>query len=423
MKEVTWKDMQYGRDRQFYAQLRGVLEDLGRKYKAFSEKTQQHEREFFKHLNHSVKIDRLPTVSRLLAQLRDRLNTRPEIDVFLFQHPISNALCIPRYGVGRMNRLVILVSQHFLNDLSADEQLSVLGHEIAHLLFGHVEIPARAILESEFSLKDTQGLKSDVLKWLTCAEISCDIVGYLGCNRNADAFCVGLLKYATGLTASTIEADGQDSGLIALMLEQFEDISKASFDTTLTTHPLTPLRLRIVTAVSESPLVKHFGKPLSEQTLDAYQSEYNRVIDAEVRKIYPRMIPTEHAQSDDVIFDLCVAVAAADGRISKGEVSGIARILGEPTNVDETYAKIKSRIARASVSSFASDAIRRAVAETERRGCSKADILSVLKSLLVVAGSDGKIETSELDVIYNFAKVFGVSKQDILFLIERGGLR
>ena len=66
-----------------------------------------------------------------------------------------------------------------MNELAPEEVMSILGHELGHLLFGHVHIPAQAILESKFPLADIGGLKSDVLKWLTCCEVSCDIIGLL----------------------------------------------------------------------------------------------------------------------------------------------------------------------------------------------------------------------------------------------------
>ena len=426
MRQVTYHNLQYARERELYTKLRPVLEDLRRKYKAFSDKTQQHEKEFFKHLNHSVKIDRLPRMSQLLHQLKDRLKTDAKIDLFLFQSPTSKALCIPRYGFrGRADssQVVILVSQHFLNELTSVEQLSVLGHELAHLLYGHVHIPARAILESQFSLTDVQGLKSDVLKWLTCAEVSCDMIGYLSCGCNTEAFSLAMLKYTTGLTSSTIHADNQHRNLIELMFEQFEEISKASFDTILTTHPLTPLRLKIVKAVSDSPLLKHFGESVAEQTLTGYESDFNALIDTEIRKIYPRICPQRPVRADDILFELCIAVALADGSISKGEVSAISKILGSDADVEATYIRITNKIASSSPASFTNDIVQKAVREMKRQNYRKANIVGILRPLLEVAASDGKTEPCELDTIYSFAKEFGVSKQEILFLLERRGLR
>jgi len=55
MPIVTWRDVQYAREQHFYTKLRPVLADLQKKYRNFAAKTQQLEREFFRHLSHSVR--------------------------------------------------------------------------------------------------------------------------------------------------------------------------------------------------------------------------------------------------------------------------------------------------------------------------------------------------------------------------------
>jgi uncharacterized membrane protein YebE (DUF533 family) len=74
------------------------------------------------------------------------------------------------------------------------------------------------------------------------------------------------------------------------------------------------------------------------------------------------------------------------------------------------------------VRSITSDIVDRAVRETKGRTPPKTDIMSILRHLVIVAASDGKVEACELDTIYQFAKPFGVRKQEILFLVERLGV-
>ena len=57
------------------------------------------------------------------------------------------------------------------------------------------------------------------------------------------------------------------------------------------------------------------------------------------------------------------------------------------------------------------------------RGYKEAIHFKIIRQLLIVAASDTKVETSELDVIYVFAKEFGVTKQEIGVLIAQMGLR
>ena len=98
MSIVTWSDVQYAREQQFYTKLRPVLADLQKKYREFAARTQRLEREFFKHLSHSVRIDTYEPISTVVKQLNQRLGTDLQINLFLFQAPVSNALAIPRHA-------------------------------------------------------------------------------------------------------------------------------------------------------------------------------------------------------------------------------------------------------------------------------------------------------------------------------------
>jgi len=51
------------------------------------------------------------------------------------------------------------------------------------------------------------------------------------------------------------------------------------------------------------------------------------------------------------------------------------------------------------------------------KGIHKKDIVVMLRNLLLVAASDGKIEKTELNTIYTFSKEFGFSKQDLVLLV------
>ena len=329
--QVTWQDLQYGREKALYAQLRPVLEDLAGKYKAFSEKTYVQEREFFKYLSHAVKIDKLPSVSKLITSINQTLNTDFQLNLFMFQSPVANAMCLPRYGIERRKEeedtkeLVILVSQHFLNELAYPEQLSILGHELGHLLYGHVHIPAKSILESKFELKDVKDIKSNVLRWMICTEVSCDIIGLLTCHRDKAVFFQTMLKYATGLSTPILQ-DAADY-MFDLVLSQFDELSTSMFDAVLTTHPLTPLRLKIIQSIADTDLINHFGQTIDQQELIAYKKEFDAIIDNEIRQIYPEMIPSPSGQADECLFKLCVAVALADGKITQDEVKAIQKIV------------------------------------------------------------------------------------------------
>ena len=48
--------------------------------------------------------------------------------------------------------LHVFVSQHFFNSLTEDEQVGIIGHEIAHQLFQHLKYPIKGILNEKMDL-------------------------------------------------------------------------------------------------------------------------------------------------------------------------------------------------------------------------------------------------------------------------------
>lgn len=424
MRYVTWLDMQYQRELEYYGKLRPVLEGLKAKHREFSEKTHQQEREFLKHLGLSVKIDRLPQVASLLAEMNSRLRTDLKVNVFLFQSPLSTAACIPRYGLGgdgEGKEMIVLVSQHFLNELNAAEQISILGHELGHLLFGHVHVPGKVILESDFPMEDVKALKNDVLKWMTCAEVSCDMVGYVSCGCDVKAFSSAMLKYTTGLSGQSLGGQSGHEHLIGLMLQQFEEIASSALMSAVTTHPLTALRLRIVHSVSGRDLLRRFQQSMPDEELAQLKVDFNRTIDSEVGQAYPELIPALPVPEKGVLADMCLAVALSDGKISPKESEVIGEILGDPASVADSYRRAKTMAGMLPLQEMLSQMIDRSVHQMKARNAKKSEILSQVRQMLVVAASDGHIERNELETIHNYAMHFGLSKQEIVIVMNQLG--
>jgi len=424
MKQISYKDIQYKREVEFFNKLFPLLENLRNKYKDFSMRTQEQEKNFFNLLSHSIKIDGLKNLSHLIDELNECLNTDFKINLFLFESPTSNAFSVPRYAYGKeesCKELVILISQHFLNNLNPDEQKAILGHELAHMLYGHVHIPAKIILQSEFPMKDIQDLKSNVLKWLICAEISCDIVGFLSCNCNVFPFHSALLKYSTGLNDETIH-DLNQVYLIELLLKQFEEISESLFENILTTHPLTPLRLKIINSISHANLIKYYGKSVPENVFSQYKNEFNSIIDESVSNIYPEIISNKNFRGNDILFQLGVAVALSDGHIDKREFEAIKKIIESETDIESSFNEMINEIKIAGYDTVIKNIIDKSLQETKKKKYLKSDIIHILKHLLIVAASDGIIKKCELETIFNYSKENNVGKQEIIFLINQMNL-
>ncbi len=420
MAKITYQHIQYSREIQYYNKIKPRLQFLLDKNKDFSKKVQIQEKDFFKHLSQAIKIDRLPLVNNLIERLNQNLNTNFKINLFVYHFPVPNALCIPRYTSfeEKCDQLTIIVSQHFLNDLGMDEQMSILGHELGHLLFGHFHIPTQLILQANLPLADVQDIKVNLLKWKTCAEISCDILGFLSCNCNQTSFSYAMLKFTSGLGQKIIDKNRED--LIQLLLKQYDDISQALFDTSLTTHPLTPLRLKVIDALSKLEIIKYYGADTTQHDLQEYKRKMTELVDDVVRNIYPEIITEQKFKQDEVLLDLSIAVALADGHIDQKEMLAINSIV---PSARQNLADSIKELGKKGPVQMVNELIDKAVSKIREQKYVKTDILKIIRHMITVAASDGLVRESELLTIYNFSKNFGFTKQELAIIIYQMGLK
>ena len=426
MVKVGCTELQYQREREYYSRIVPVVQQIKKRHNV-ANKIQQQETEFFKHLSNSLRVDSLPQIAGLLKRLNERLGQNLTIDLFLLQCPVAFAASMGRDGLvskGESREIIVIVSQHFLNNLKDVEQLSVLGHEVAHLIFGHMEVPGKIILTTETSLAGQPTLKSDTLKWMICREISCDVLGLVACDCDEEAFSSAMLKFFTGLSHQVLCVEGLLTQLQESSFRQLDDIHESPFDPVLSSHPLTPLRLKLAKLLVQSALIGKYGSAVSQEELLSLKKEFNQMIDTQVRRIYPDIVSGEgQAAEDEVGYDICLAVALADGKVTSDEMVAIAKIVGDSPYARTRLRQTRERLIRTRGTEIGAELVRSAVQKARGRRLSKFEIVRLLKKMLVVAATDRTLENSELDMVYSFAKEFGVTQQDIVILVHQMGLR
>ncbi len=423
MRRISYQDIQYCREGMLYGKLSEEFDKLRERYSDLATKVQQIEENFLELLSHSIKIDRLDHIAALIQRVNRRLQTNFPLNVFLCEFPTSQALCIPRYVDSRHDRdeLTVIVSQHFLNNLCADEQAAILGHELAHMMFGHVEIPANAVLESPFDFGDVQELKAEILKWKTCCEITCDVSAFISCGCDADHFSAAMLKFCTGLSDGVVDSVSKNV-LVDLLLQQYDDISQSMLDSVVTTHPLTPLRLKIIRAIEDAPLVKNYGVDLDDDKFRACHDDFNKRIDDLVVSIYPEIISDREFEGDQIVFEMSVAVALADGQLENDELEAIGKITGGERDLKATRRAVAKQLKGESHESLVKRLVTQSVRKTRSQDFVKSDVVKMVRQLIVVASSDGHIQKEELETIFEYSREFDVGKREIAFLAKQMGL-
>lgn len=428
MAVVTWKDLRYQREQDYFEELRPTVEKLENESNSYMAHALEHESRFYRFMSHAVKIDQLPSISKLIKWINHRLGTDLRVSVFVFQSSMAEAMCMPRGmrlkddgegGKVKDDELVILLSQHFVNDLGPGEQSSILGHEIGHLALGHLKVPKGAILDADLNLETFEDTKAKVLKWSTCAEVSCDILGFVSCNNHVTSFSSAMLKYTTGLTGDVLGTLDPEENLMEMILQQYDDLTKSVIDSSMSTHPLTPLRLKIIRSIADNPLFYHFGKEMDDLQMTAAKAQLNDAIDAHLGEIYPEIVSSGDHTDDISLFYLALAVSLADGEITKDEIEAIQKILGSNQDVQAAYEHVQQMLETRSVEEIIREYIQIGTDEAERVGCKRVGILSKIRQLLVIADSDGKIEKAELQTIFDFAGQYGVTKQELVLMMEQ----
>jgi Zn-dependent protease with chaperone function len=128
-------------------------------------------------LTSSLKItDRLmPGLVRTVKNVQQIINESRNIEVYVYGDAQLNAACAD-FGRGT---LFVMLTSRLVENLTEDELLFVIGHELGHAIYSHHALPTRAILARARSIPVVWTLK--LMSWSRCAEISADRVGLLCC--------------------------------------------------------------------------------------------------------------------------------------------------------------------------------------------------------------------------------------------------
>lgn len=425
MPFISYQDLQYGREQELHGRIKPAFDHLHGEVTVLRERVNLLERAFYENLDQSVRIDVHPVVATLLGEVQKNLNTDFEIQVFLANSPMPSACVMPRYGQRfgkalRAEKAIILVSGHFFNDLDAIEQKAILGHELGHILFGHTDVPKELVnLDDEDESPELARFLRDLMRWSICCEISCDLVSLVAAGGDSDATATALLKFSSGLNASSFKALGRET-LIQLLSNQYDEISHSAHLHQISSHPLVPLRLRVHQAAAAHPLLKRFGSEVSAEEWQNLRCALQTEIDELMRGVYPDLAFFEGSERcRQIAFKLGVAVGMSDGALTRDELNAVFNVCG---GAEETYRTLldwissKDREEMLRISNlFARDATKVA----KETNLKRPDILSVLRMSLIVAAADGHVSLDELRVLSSFSEPYGVTKEEILYLAHQ----
>ena len=417
MKKITYKDLQLDIEQELSKSIKNGLNKALNGVNYENSLFKNEDKHFFELLKHAVEIKNHYAVTSITNRITENLNLKKiDLKLFLYQDNIFNVSCFPRKEKNGNTELQIFVSQHFFNNLNEDEQVGIIGHEIAHFIYNHFAFPAHDIINFPFDIGNTGELKSNLIYYSKVSEISADIIGLVSNDFNYKAYSTALIKHTTGLNDSA-NSMFSITPLIDIVLKQYEDYAKNIFFNDLhSTHPLMPVRVKIINEIVKCSCIRHFGQEVSDKDYIKYKKDFNELINSIIKTVYPEIFP-DNSEINEVLIPMSVAVMLADNKIDEKELSLIKSMIKKSHRDFEELTKqfLKHK---GDFSELKDNLITQSIKLAKKKSFDKNLIIPIIRKLIIVAASDGKIETSELLAIYKFAKEFDISKQDIVLLMK-----
>jgi tellurite resistance protein len=335
----------------------------------------------------SVRLSR--RMAEPIHEIADQCGTALGIDLplelYVYPSPKFNAACFkPEEG-----RLFVIFSSGLLESFDEGELRFVIGHELGHHIFRHLDIPIGYILRGENPPHPRMAL--ELFAWSRYAEISADRAGAY-CAQNMDSVARALFKLASGLSGQVVEFS------LADFLAQIDDMQVvdtepgqgAPQEDWFSTHPFSPLRVKALQLFHQSELVDESGISVEE-----LEDEIENLMGL----MEPSYIEGRTASAEvmrRVLFAGAVAVAQADGEISKDEIEMFEKLLGKGAfggqiDVEHLIAELPERLQQA-----------RDATTTPQR-------MQVLRDICVVARSNGKVGRREREILDQIADGLALS--------------
>lgn len=324
-----------------------------------------------------------PDLILLVEGCRETLEVELPVELYVVPDPHFNAFC---YGEER-GRILIVLTSALIEALTPDELRFVIGHELGHQIFRHLDIPVGFIVRGDTGISKQQVLR--LFSWQRYAEVSADRAG-LVCAGALAPTASAFFKISSGLSGGRIELDideylAQIGDIEAEALKSGSQVKREEVRADwFASHPFSPLRVRAAQLTADSELLREEGTPLAQ--LEEQIAKLMAIMDPGY--LHDKS-PTGEAMRR-MLFSAGLMVAAAAGGITDAEIRRLEEFLGEGAvpedpNIDAIVAQLPSRV------EFVLDNV-----PPLKRG-------QLIRDLTLVALADGQVEEEELEEIERIA--------------------
>ena len=358
----------------------------------------------------ALMVNHLPVIQKIIKQVNKVFDKEEVLDIKIYinrkETPEAKAT-VNHSLTGRKRDFIIILTQHFMNELNDNEKLSVIAHEVAHFHYRHTAVPFKKIIhrKSRSQKIEDKIFVQNLKKWSICKELSADLLA-LQLTKNYESTASALIKFTTGIMKDADE-------VLRDLESHFSQLQANHHCEALKEHPLTLLRVLILKRVSE-----YFDR----NGWNADSSKVQVIINKEMSLIYPEIVFDRNSDNISLTFELGLLVGIADGEIDDDEIKYLEQLMysqHRSFSITERARELTCKIndekgltieekAWQHINIVMPDIIERA------KAINGLHISSIIRNLLTLAASDGQIDCNEMKVVYLFAKEFNYSKEDII---------
>lgn len=342
----------------------------------------------------------LPKVMGTITKLRQVIGDEVPCEAYVFSQPVINAFVTLQDDVA-----IIGLSSAAVQQLAGPGELEfVLGHELGHVLFGHVTLGAGPLLKSgRLSVRQAMRVRA----WERAAEISADRVGLHVCGSLQNAVAaffklqagVSLVEHSFDLEEFSSQWDELAAEITALGQRDMWDCS----------HPVSPLRVRAMVMHWEAWNTPTGGR---DKAVEATDEAIRRML----AMMDPSDICDQTAGSDAMLAPFYfwggLYVAMADGEVVDPELSRLLELAPPGLDVEESFAAVKAS-PEACMERFRQDL------ESRRRKLTALELYRIMSGVLDVACADGTLSEAELTRLCELGDVIGLRPTACELVVER----
>ena len=351
-----------------------------------------------------------PRIFNIVTETKQKLGLEGEYEVFCLNSNSINAFAYVQPAEEK-NFFIIGITSAALEELEDLEIQFILGHELGHFLFEHNRMNYLINpnpTSQGVTLLPSMG-ENIFLRWRKKCEISTDRIGLIACGNFENA-ARAMLKTAYGLTGKNLNLD------VDSLLQQIDALKEEpeALEVNYRSHPLMPLRLKVMQMFAESPIFKKVingESDFSDKDLNALEDRTDQWVNWIKR--HPRR-PLDMAAMQ-LVTAAGLKLVMTETVIMDEEIKVIIQILhkyftDEPGEVIQEIMQETAKL---------DNIIRTNVKEISEKGDDRHKTF-ILSRLADIAIADGKLAKPEAGIIFDIAKDFGIQEKAAYSIVVGG---